>query len=73
MEKFKNIQELNEYIEWEAMLIVYEPEYCHICNEPLKSKAGWDQYYLAEDYTHEKFCSEECLRQYLIGNFLEEE
>ena len=74
MRKFKNMQELNEYIEWEAILIVDEPEYCHICNEPLKDEVGWDQYYLAEDYSYEKkFCSEECLRQFLVENYLEEE
>lgn len=73
MEKFKNMQELNEYIEWEAVLIVDEPECCYVCNEPLKDEAGWDQYYLAEDYIYEKFCSEECLRKFLVENYLEGE
>ena len=67
------MEELNEFIEWEAILIIDEPECCHICGEPLKDDMGWDQYYLAEDYTCDKFCSEECLRKFLIENYLEEE
>lgn len=70
---FNSIEEINEYIEWEAVLIVDEPECCCMCHEPLKDEAGWDQYYLIEDFTFDKFCSENCVRQYLIENNLKRE
>lgn len=70
---FNSIEEINEYIEWEAVLIIDEPECCCMCNEPLKDEAGWDQYYLIEDFTFDKFCSENCVRQYLIENNLKGE
>jgi hypothetical protein len=44
-----------------------------MCHEPLKDEAGWDQYYLIEDFTFDKFCSENCVRQYLIENNLKGE
>lgn len=64
---FKNIEELREYVEEECVLIVNEPDCCHLCGGILKDDYGYDQYYLCEDFPDEKFCSEECLVEYLIS------
>lgn len=69
---FKNIEEIEEYIEWETTLIVEEPERCCVCGRELLDEAGWNQYYLAEDYCDGKFCSEQCIKDYLIAYHLEE-
>ena len=71
---FKNIDELRKYIEWECPLIVNEPEVCFACGEILRDMEGYDQYYLCEEFTLGKFCSEKCIEDYLIEQgYLEED
>ena len=71
---FKTMNELKQYIEWECPLIVNEPERCCVCEKVLKDSEGYEQYYLCEEFTLDKFCSEKCIENYLIEQgYLEED
>lgn len=64
---FKNMKELEEYIEYECNRITAEPERCYICGKFMVDKQGYTDYILVDEYApDDKFCSEECAKEFLI-------
>ena len=71
---YKSREELEQYVDEECYIIVNEPESCHMCGELLVDNEGYDTYYLCEEYPDIKFCSKECIVEYLISmGYVEEE
>ena len=71
---FKNIEELRQYVEEECYIVAREPDRCYVCGNFLVDGEGYTHYHMCEDYPDEKFCSEECIVEYLISmGHLEEE
>ena len=68
MSRFKNIKELNDYIENNCFIVKAESEGCYICGQVLHNMKGDIEYHLCEEYApDEKFCSEECIKEFLLN------
>lgn len=71
---YKNREELERHVSEEYVSVCREPERCCVCNDFLVDAEGYTCFYMWEDYPDEKFCSEECIVEYLISmGYLKEE
>ena len=72
---FKSIEEIEEYVEWECSIIAHDIDGCYMCGKTFTpSKFGIIDYHLCDEYApDEKFCSANCIQEYLIDKYLVEE
>lgn len=72
--RFKTMEELEAYIEETSGGHVIEPLRCCVCGEYLVDSEGWTEYMTQEDYPDAEFCSEHCIKEFLISmDYLDEE
>lgn len=71
---FKSREELERHVSEEYFHVSQEPEKCYICGKYLVDQEGYIEYYGYEDYYDQKFCSENCIVDYLISmGYVEED
>lgn len=72
--KFKTMEELEDYMEETVGHTVSEPERCHMCGDAMLDEDGYLDYYTQEDYYDLMFCSEHCVKEFLLSmGYLEED
>ena len=72
--KFKTMEELEAYMEETVGSHIAEPERCHMCGDAMLDEEGYLSYYTQEDYYDLMFCSEHCVKEFLLSmGYLEED
>jgi hypothetical protein len=72
--KFKTMEELEDYMEETIVSDIAEPDRCHMCGDALHDEEGYLSYYTQEDFYDLLFCSEDCIKEFLLSmGYLEED
>jgi hypothetical protein len=69
MDKFKNREELEEYMEENSYGVSTDPEACNHCNTILVDSFGCLEFIVldVDELGNPRFCNEECMQAYLIA------
>lgn len=76
MDRFKDMEDLDNYIDENCGTVSAEPEQCYICGNYLVDSSLYSSYYVCDEYApDDKFCSTDCIKEFLINKigFEEEE